>query len=137
MTAGVSLSVLVIVLGPGVLADPQHPDLPVLFSFNQPSHNVAIFHGAALQRAIGSGAVAGFGGGLGGGLAGGRTGAGRGNGLSLFHGHVHAAPAPQFHPIAAPAGVLSVPHRVNYTPTLVKTASYAPILPHPTPPLQW
>ena len=35
-----------------VVQQATQPNLPVLFSFSQPSHNVAIFRGADLQRAI-------------------------------------------------------------------------------------
>merc|ERR1712055_212376 len=45
----------------GVLCRPQDHNLPVLFSFSQPSHNVAVFRGAALQNALNSGAIQGFG----------------------------------------------------------------------------
>ena len=41
----------VCLLLPGALSVPQeHPRLPVLFSFTQPSHTVAVFRGADLQR---------------------------------------------------------------------------------------
>ena len=40
-------------------------DLPVLFSFKQPTHNVAVFRGADLKNAIASGLVKGFGSGAG------------------------------------------------------------------------
>ena len=43
-------------------------DLPVLFSFKQPTHNVAVFRGADLKNAIASGLVKGFGSGSGAGL---------------------------------------------------------------------
>merc|ERR1711862_635788 len=36
-------------------------DLPVLFSFKQPTHNVAVFRGADLKNAIAAGLVKGFG----------------------------------------------------------------------------
>merc|ERR1712106_1149717 len=35
--------------------------LPVLFQFSQPSHNVAVFRGADLKKAIAAGIVPGFG----------------------------------------------------------------------------
>merc|ERR1719339_912841 len=37
-------------------------DLPVLFQFSQPSHNVAVFRGADLERAKAAGLIKGFGG---------------------------------------------------------------------------
>merc|ERR1719215_2233602 len=40
-------------------------DLPVLFSFKQPTHNVAVFRGADLKNAIAAGLVKGFGSGSG------------------------------------------------------------------------
>merc|ERR1711942_571155 len=36
-------------------------NLPVLFQFSQPSHNVAVFRGADLKKAIAAGLVPGFG----------------------------------------------------------------------------
>merc|ERR1712025_847380 len=44
-------------------AAPQEKDhnLPVLFQFSQPSHNVAVFRGADLKKAIAAGLVPGFG----------------------------------------------------------------------------
>jgi len=44
-------------------AAPQERDhnLPVLFQFSQPSHNVAVFRGADLKKAIAAGLVPGFG----------------------------------------------------------------------------
>jgi len=76
------------------------PNLPVLFSFSQPSHNVAVFRGADLQRAIASGAVKGFGG-LGHGLG---RGHGHGHGLGVAVHH-HSAPVVS----TAPAVVHSTP----------------------------
>merc|ERR1711892_786352 len=43
-------------------ADPQSThNLPVLFQFSQPGHNVAVFRGAQLKQAIADGLVPGFG----------------------------------------------------------------------------
>merc|ERR1711892_1478070 len=43
-------------------ADPQSThNLPVLFQFGQPGHNVAVFRGAQLKQAIADGLVPGFG----------------------------------------------------------------------------
>ena len=43
-------------------AAPQNNhNLPVLFQFSQPGHNVAVFRGADLKKAIASGLVSGFG----------------------------------------------------------------------------
>ena len=44
------------------MAAPQNKhNLPVLFQFSQPNHNVAVFRGADLKKAIASGLVKGFG----------------------------------------------------------------------------
>ena len=42
--------------------NPGESSLPVLFQFQQPTHNVAVFRGADLKNAIASGLVKGFGG---------------------------------------------------------------------------
>merc|ERR1719318_503477 len=69
----------------------DQPNLPVLFSFSQPSHNVAVFRGADLQRAIASGAVRGFGGAGGLGL---HSGVGVGHRLAVHQTPALVAPAP-------------------------------------------
>ena len=43
------------------LAAPQEHNLPVLFQFSHPTHNVAVFRGADLKKAIAAGIVKGFG----------------------------------------------------------------------------
>merc|ERR1712168_1787172 len=48
-----------------VSAAPAGKDLPVLFQFAQPTHNVAVFRGADLKNAIAAGLVKGFGTGAG------------------------------------------------------------------------
>ena len=40
---------------------PQEHNLPVLFQFSHPTHNVAVFRGADLKKAIAAGVVKGFG----------------------------------------------------------------------------
>ena len=40
---------------------PQKHNLPVLFQFSHPTHNVAVFRGADLKKAIAAGVVKGFG----------------------------------------------------------------------------
>jgi hypothetical protein len=100
---------LVPVLTRAQVVQATQPNLPVLFSFSQPSHNVAVFRGADLQRAIASGAVKGFGGV--GGL--GHGGHGLGHGIAVQH----RAPV-----VAAPAVVHSTP---------VAVASPVPVY-HPT-----
>merc|ERR1712128_204436 len=50
------------VLSLAAMAEPQSThNLPVLFQFSQPGHNVAVFRGADLKKAIASGLVSGFG----------------------------------------------------------------------------
>merc|ERR1712112_363902 len=51
-----------------VSAAPAGKDLPVLFQFAQPTHNVAVFRGADLKNAIAAGLVKGFGTGAGAGV---------------------------------------------------------------------
>jgi hypothetical protein len=106
---------LVPVLTRAQVVQATQPNLPVLFSFSQPSHNVAVFRGADLQRAIASGAVKGFGGvgGLGHGHGLGHGGHGHGHGIAVQH----RAPV-----VAAPAVVHSTP---------VAVASPVPVY-HPT-----
>ena len=49
-------------LASAATAAPQNNhNLPVLFQFSQPGHNVAAFRGAELKKAIASGLVSGFG----------------------------------------------------------------------------
>merc|ERR1712215_170295 len=92
-----------------VLGRPQEHNLPVLFSFSQPSHNVAVYRGADLRNAIASGAVKGFGNlGLGAGNIG-PAGAGLG---SVSHVHTDPAPVPVYRPpppppVHAPAPVIT------------------------------
>merc|ERR1712128_251946 len=50
------------VLSLAAMAEPQSThNLPVLFQFSQPGHNVAVFRGAQLKQAIADGLVSGFG----------------------------------------------------------------------------
>merc|ERR1712025_1274204 len=53
-----SISALVLAVS---LAAPQEHNLPVLFQFSHPTHNVAVFRGADLKKAIAAGIVKGFG----------------------------------------------------------------------------
>ena len=56
------LQVLSVALLALAAAAPQKThNLPVLFQFSHPTHNVAVFRGADLQRAIAAGVVKGFG----------------------------------------------------------------------------
>ena len=89
-------------------------DLPVLFSFKQPTHNVAVFRGADLKNAIAAGLVKGFGSGSGLG--------GAGDARSGKSVKIVAAPA------VAPV-VRVAPAPVPVAPVVVKAApvvSYAP-----------
>merc|ERR1711910_10553 len=89
-------------------------DLPVLFSFKQPTHNVAVFRGADLKNAIASGLVKGFG-----------SGAGLGDGGEARRGK-SVVVAPAVAPIrVAPAPVVVRPAPVVtrvVKPVVVKTA---------------
>jgi len=50
------------VIGAAPAAQSQiSPDLPVLFKFSHPTHNVAVYRGADLKKAIAAGLVKGFG----------------------------------------------------------------------------
>merc|ERR1712003_137496 len=97
-------------------------DLPVLFSFKQPTHNVAVFRGADLKNAIAAGLVKGFGSGSG-------LGAGAGAGDALRSGKsVKIVAAPAVAPIrVAPAPVV-VKAAPVVAPVVVKrpVVSYAP-----------
>merc|ERR1712055_245271 len=113
----------------GVLCRPQDHNLPVLFSFSQPSHNVAVFRGAALQNALNSGAIQGFG----------NLGHGR-SGLSgvhtatpvISHTPVYQPPAQVVHRPVISRPVVSTPvysHPVISTPVI----SHTPVVSHVEP----
>merc|ERR1712066_936528 len=92
-------------------------DLPVLFSFKQPTHNVAVFRGADLKNAIAAGLVKGFGSG---------SGLGAGAGDAARSGKsvkIVAAPA------VAPIRVAPAPVVVKAAPVVVKR----PVVYAPTP----
>merc|ERR1711902_12071 len=95
-------------------------DLPVLFSFKQPTHNVAVFRGADLKNAIAAGLVKGFGSGSG-------LGAGAGDAAKSGKS-VKIVAAPAVAPIrVAPAPVV-VKAAPVVAPVVVKrpVVSYAP-----------
>merc|ERR1711910_272153 len=98
-------------------------DLPVLFLFKQPTHNVAVFRGADLKNAIASGLVKGFGSGSGADLGdGGEARRGKSVVVAPAVAPIRVAPAPV---VVRPAPVVT---RV-VKPVVVKTApvvSYAP-----------
>jgi len=100
-------------------------DLPVLFQFKQPTHNVAVFRGADLKNAIAAGLVKGFGG------AG--AGASESAGAGKTAPVVRVAPVVQRVPVVAyqPAPVVSYkPAPLAYKPAPV--VSYKPV-PTPSP----
>merc|ERR1712066_304649 len=103
-------------------------DLPVLFSFKQPTHNVAVFRGADLKNAIAAGLVKGFGSGSGLGAGAGDA-ARSGKSVKIVASPavapIHVAPAPVVvkpTPVVAPVVVKSPV--VSYAPKPV--VSYAP-----------
>merc|ERR1712128_231447 len=55
------LSISVLVLAATAVAQKTPHNLPVLFQYEDPSHNVAVFSGAELKQAIAAGLVPGFG----------------------------------------------------------------------------
>merc|ERR1712215_648209 len=55
------LSLLFLSVTPMTPPVPKH-NLPVLFQFSHPTHNVAVYRGAELKAAIAAGLVGGFGG---------------------------------------------------------------------------
>jgi len=60
MTAQI-VNLLCVLLASCALGQEGSKKLPVLFQFSQPSHNVAVFRGADLKKAIAAGIVPGFG----------------------------------------------------------------------------
>lgn len=100
-------------------------DLPVLFSFKQPTHNVAVFRGADLKNAIAAGLVKGFGSGSGLGGAGAGGDARSGKSVKIVAAPavapVRIAPAPV---VVKAAPVVSYAPRPVYAPKPVVT--YAP-----------
>jgi len=137
-----SLALPVLTRGQQVVSQAaSQPNLPVLFSFSQPSHNVAVFRGADLQRAIASGAVKGFGGvsGAGGlGLGGIGHGHGLGHGVAVHHrtpvvatpAVVHstpvavARPVPVYRPVAPTRVVATTPVVHRHAAVAAPAAAY-------------
>lgn len=111
-----------------VSAAPAGKDLPVLFQFAQPTHNVAVFRGADLKNAIAAGLVKGFGSGAGAGVV----------AAPAVAPVVKVAPRPavipapvvRVAPVIKPAPVVVKAAPVVRAPVVVKTApvvsSYAP-----------
>merc|ERR1712032_1805348 len=85
----------------------QKKDLPVLFSFKQPTHNVAVFRGADLKNAIAAGLVKGFGSGSG-------LGAGAGAGDARSGKSVKIVAAPAVAPIRVAPKVAYKPYVDQY-----------------------
>ena len=104
---------------------PQEHNLPVLFQFNQPTHNVAVFRGAQLKAAIANGLVKGFPG-----QADGRTGKalGLGRPLAVKAAPVIARPATIVRP--APVVIRPAPVIAKPAPVIVKPR---PVIAAPTP----
>merc|ERR1719147_201001 len=61
MSAKVSSLICLLVAFGVTFGQENSKKLPVLFQFSQPSHNVAVFRGADLKKAIAAGIVPGFG----------------------------------------------------------------------------
>merc|ERR1711910_126229 len=100
-------------------------DLPVLFSFKQPTHNVAVFRGADLKNAIAAGLVKGFGSGSG--LGG--AGAGAGGDAARSGKSVKIVAAPAVAPIVKTPVVSYAPKPVvNYAPKPVVTYAPRPVV---------
>jgi len=98
-------------------------DLPVLFSFKQPTHNVAVFRGADLKNAIAAGLVKGFGSGSG--LGG--AGAGAGGDAARSGKAVKIVAAPAVAPIVPAVKVVKAPV-VTYAPKPVVTYAPKPVV---------
>ena len=116
----------------GVSSLPEEHNLPVLFQFNQPTHNVAVFRGAQLKAAIANGLVKGFPG-----QADGRTGKalGLGRPLAVKAAPVIARPATIVRPapvVIRPAPVIAKPPPVIVKPRPV-IAAPAPVVVKPAP----
>lgn len=137
----VRLSVLLVAAS----AAPQKHNLPVLFQFSHPTHNVAVFRGADLKNAIASGLVKGFGaGGLGGaGDAGSAAGAGgeardgrADDGATAAAAVVPQAVAPFVHHLHTPVAYQPAPAPVVYKPApapVVYKPAPAPVIYKPAP----
>ena len=107
-----------------VAAPQKTHNLPVLFQFSQPGHNVAVFRGADLKKAIASGLVSGFGS-LGGSGADGRDGRSEENGDGTsddnFAGSSYTTTA------APPPTTAAPPPTTTDLPPITTTAYVAPV----------
>merc|ERR1711936_1014242 len=136
-----------VLLALGQAAPQSKHNLPVLFQFSHPTHNVAVFRGAALKQAIAAGVVKGFGS-LGGDGANsgqedrdGRSGDGDDDGSNYAAPTTYAPPPPPppttpayvapttVAPVYKPAPVVYRPAPVVYKPT----PTPAPVVYRPAP----
>jgi len=124
--------IYLLVLATLTKAAPMEHNLPVLFQFSQPSHNVAVFRGADLKKAIAAGIVPGFGS-LGAGSQGRDGKSIEGSGPSSSY----VTPAPTPAPTAAPVTYKVVtPAPVVYRPApapVVYKPAPAPVIYKPAP----
>merc|ERR1711976_991839 len=104
-----------------VSAAPAGKDLPVLFQFAQPTHNVAVFRGADLKNAIAAGLVKGFGSGSG------LGGAGAGGDAARSGKAVKIVAAPAVAPIVPAVKVVKAPV-ATYAPKPVVTYAPKPVV---------
>jgi len=111
----------VVVLVAAVGAAPAG-DLPVLFQFQQPTHNVAVFRGADLKNAIAAGLVKGFG----------ASGAGESGSGAARAGKKLVVSAPVAPVVKAVVPAPVVVHRpvVHHAPTPVVVHRPAPVVVH-------
>jgi len=133
------------ILVSSITAAPMDHNLPVLFQFSQPSHNVAVFRGADLKKAIAAGIVPGFGS-LGAGSEGrdGKSVDSDAAGNAAAASYVKPAPVYKPAPVAykpapivykpAPAPIIYKPAPVVYKPNpIVYKPAPAPVVYKPAP----
>merc|ERR1712123_210036 len=107
------------VLAVAATAAPQKThNLPVLFQFSQPGHNVAVFRGADLKKAIASGLVSGFGS-LGGDGGEGRDGKSEDGADAASYATTLAPPPPTTAAYAAPTTAAPTTAAPTYKPAPV------------------
>merc|ERR1711976_998265 len=117
-----------------VSAAPAGKDLPVLFQFAQPTHNVAVFRGADLKNAIAAGLVKGFGSGSGlGGAGAGGDAARSGKAVKIVAAPAVAPIVPAVKVVKAPVGSDARKRVVTYAPKPVKAYAPAPVVIKPAP----
>merc|ERR1711976_628814 len=117
-----------------VSAAPAGKDLPVLFQFAQPTHNVAVFRGADLKNAIAAGLVKGFGSGSGlGGAGAGGDAARSGKAVKIVAAPAVAPIVPAVKVVKAPVVTYAPKPVVTYAPKPVKAYAPAPVVVKPAP----